>query len=250
MILPERLSSRPIAHRGLHDVRDGRPENSRAAVRAAVARDYCIEIDLQPSADGVAMVFHDYALERLAEASGPIAGVPAEELGRIRLKGGDEGVPTLAEILDEVGGRVPLLIEFKDPDLHLGGDVGLLAEAAAPLLARYSGEYAVMSFNPHSVAALADLLPDAPRGLVTEDFRVEPEWEASAEVKERLTAIADYERVGACFISHNRRQLGMARVGELKAAGATVFCWTVRSAAEEVEARKVADNVTFEGYLP
>ncbi|NND17548.1 MAG: phosphodiesterase, partial [Silicimonas sp.] len=60
MSLPERLLTRPIAHRGLHDVTDGRPENSRAAVRAAIARDYSIEIDLQPSADGVAMVFHDY----------------------------------------------------------------------------------------------------------------------------------------------------------------------------------------------
>ena len=41
---------RPIAHRGLHDA--VRPENSRAAVRAAIAAGYGIEIDLQLSRDG------------------------------------------------------------------------------------------------------------------------------------------------------------------------------------------------------
>jgi hypothetical protein len=27
-----------------------------------------------------------------------------------------------------------------------------------------------------------------------------------------------------------------------------VFCWTIRSAAMETQARKIADNITFEGY--
>ncbi|NNL35914.1 MAG: phosphodiesterase, partial [Silicimonas sp.] len=148
MSLPERLLTRPIAHRGLHDVTDGRPENSRAAVRAAIARNYSIEIDLQPSADGVAMVFHDYDLDRLSTGTGPIRNASAKALGQTGLKGGDEGVPTLAEVLAEVRGRVPLLIELKDPDRTLGHDVGLLVRAAASVLEGYGGEYAVMSFNP------------------------------------------------------------------------------------------------------
>ncbi|MBT8416412.1 MAG: phosphodiesterase [Silicimonas sp.] len=250
MSLPERLLTRPIAHRGLHDVTDGRPENSRAAVRAAIARDYSIEIDLQPSADGVAMVFHDYDLDRLSTGTGPIRDRSAKALGQTGLKGGDEGVPMLAEVLDEVRGRVPLLIELKDPDRTLGRDVGLLVRAAASVLEGYGGEYAVMSFNPHSVAMLAELLPEVPRGLVTEDFHAEPEWRASEDVLSRLTRIEDFDRVGARFVSHNRRQLDMPRIAELKAADAPVFCWTIRSPEQETEARKVADNVTFEGYLP
>ena len=55
MLHPDFLSV-PLAHRALHDVNDGRPENSRAAIRAAIAAGYGIEIDLQLSKDGRAMV--------------------------------------------------------------------------------------------------------------------------------------------------------------------------------------------------
>ena len=65
MTLPRAFLDRPIAHRALHDKAAGRPENSRAAVRAAVQQGYGIEIDLQLSRDGQAMVFHDYDLKRL-----------------------------------------------------------------------------------------------------------------------------------------------------------------------------------------
>lgn len=70
--LPAALLRRPIAHRALHDVAAGRPENSRAAMRAAIDAGYAIEIDLQLSQDGQAMVFHDYDLARLTGTPGPI----------------------------------------------------------------------------------------------------------------------------------------------------------------------------------
>ena len=40
-----------------------------------------------------------------------------------------------------------------------------------------------------------------------------------------------------------------ARVAVVIAAGAHGLCWTVKSPQAEAEARKVAENVTFEGYL-
>ena len=62
--------ARPIAHRGLHDAASGIIENTAGAVRAAVAGGYGIEVDLQLSADGEAMVHHDAALGRLTEGDG------------------------------------------------------------------------------------------------------------------------------------------------------------------------------------
>ena len=59
------LIARPVAHRGLHDATAGVIENTPSAFAAAVARDYAIECDLQVSADGEAMVHHDYVLGRL-----------------------------------------------------------------------------------------------------------------------------------------------------------------------------------------
>jgi len=249
MTLPAAFLDIPLAHRALHDLSAGRPENSRAAVRAAVDAGVGIEIDVQLSADNKAMVFHDYALERLTPERGAVRLREASALAAIPLKGGDEGIPTLEEILDLVAGRVPLLVEFKDQDGAMGPDVGPLETAAAELLGRYRGDLAVMSFNPHSVRALARLLPDVPRGLTTSAYRPD-EWPLPAATCDRLRGIPDYADTDSCFISHEADDLNRPRVAELKAEGAAVLCWTIRSQAEEDIARQVAQNVTFEGYLP
>jgi len=248
-MLPEVFLTTPIAHRALHDRAAGRPENSRAAVRAAVEAGYGIEMDLQPSSDGVPMVFHDYDLRRLTGTAGRVRGHTAAELGKMVLLGGDEGIPTLAEVLAIVDGKVPLLIEIKDQDGAMGADVGPLEEAAAALLRAYRGPLAVMSFNPHSVAAFHAAAPEIPVGLTTSAYAA-ADWPLlPAAVREDLRAIPDYDRVGASFISHEAADLGSARVAELKARGAAILCWTIRSPEAEAKARAVAANITFEGYL-
>lgn len=249
-MIPKAFLETPIAHRALHDVTDKRPENSLAAIRAAIERDYCIEIDLQLSKDGVPMVFHDYSLDRLTDAVGAVAQRTAAELGDIVLKHGDEGIPTLEAVLQLVDGRVPLLIELKDQDRALGPNVGALEKATCAVLHGYRGDAALMSFNPHMVANCAHFAPDIPRGLVTENFTQKACTLVPKERRDELTGIPDYDRVGACFISHKVTQLADDIVTSLKAKkGALVFCWTVRSADAEETARMVADNVTFEGYL-
>lgn len=246
--LPEALRRLPVAHRALHDRADGRPENSRAAFRAAIAAGYAIECDLQLSADGEAMVFHDYALTRLTGQTGAVRQRRAEDLAAIPLLNGDgEGIPRLAEMLDLVAGRVPMLIELKDQDGGMGPDVGALEAVTARALAGYPGPVAVMSFNPHSVAAMARLAPDLPRGLVTSAY--DPgDWPLSADTCARLRDIPDFDRVGAGFVSHEAADLARPRVQALRSAGVPVLCWTIRSPQAEAEARQRADNITFEGY--
>ena len=246
--LDRRFLTTPLAHRALHDVAQGRPENSRAAIKAAIAAGYGIEIDLQLSADNVAMVFHDYHLSRLSDASGAVRQKNAQSLKAIPLKGGDETIPTLGEVLELIDGQVPLLIEFKDQDGQMGTDIGPLERAAAKLLNTYVGPLAVMSFNPNTVALLADLCPDIPRGIVTSAYDPESWAPLSRTVCERLRDIPDYERSRASFISHEVADLNRPRVAELKAQGANILCWTVTSAAMEAKAREVAENITFEQY--
>ena len=248
MTLPPAFLARPIAHRAYHDRGAGRPENSRAAVRAAVERGYGIEIDVQPSADGVAMVFHDDDLARLTGVAGAIRDRSAQDLSRIGLLHGEEGIPTLAQVLEEVAGRVPLLIEIKDQDGAMGPAVGALESAVARDLAGYAGPVAVMSFNPHSVAAMARLAPAIPRGITTWSWTDDPDHPVPTDVADRLRGIPDYGPTGSCFISHEAADLARPRVAELKAQGAAILCWTIRSPAAEAAARRIADNVTFEGY--
>lgn len=246
--LPAAFLAAPIAHRAYHDRSSGRPENSRAAIRAAIEAGYGIEIDLQLTSDGQAVVFHDYHLSRLTGAEGAVRQRTAAELAQIALTGGDgEGIPSFTEVLALVAGRVPLLVELKDQDGAMGPGIGPLEAAAAGALERYDGPVAVMSFNPHSVAEMARLAPDLPRGLTTSSYDPD-DWNLSPETCDRLREIPDFDRVGASFISHEARDLARPRVAELKAKGVPVLCWTIRSPKAEAEARAVADNVTFEGY--
>lgn len=247
--LPQSFLDRPIAHRALHDLADGRPENSRAAIKEAIARGYGIEIDLQLSQDAQAMVFHDYDLERLTGEAGRVRNQSASDLEQIKLIGGDEGVPTFSDVLALVGGQVPLLIELKDQHGEMGDTDGALEAAVARALKSYDGPAALMSFNPNMVATLSRLLPDYPRGLVTSSYEARHWPQLPESVRDHLRDIPDFERAGCSFISHHATDLSRARVKALRAAGAPVLCWTIRSQAEEQTARRHSDNITFEGYL-
>lgn len=248
--LPGSFLHAPIAHRGLQNRLKGRVENSLSAIRDAMDAGYGIEIDLQVSADGVAMVFHDDALDRLTHDTGPVRDRLAEDLVDIGLKGGHDTIPRLADVLDLVAGRAPLLLEIKDQDGGLGADVGALEVAVADDLRDYEGPVAVMSFNPHSIMHMSRLAPDVPRGLVTDPFAAALWPGVSDERRDELREIPDFDACRASFISHNVNDLKAAPVARLKAAGVPVLCWTVRSPEVEAKAREVADNITFEGYLP
>lgn len=240
----------PLAHRALHDRAQGRPENSRAAIAAAMAHGYGIEIDLQPSRDGVAMVFHDDSLDRLTAETGPITHRTAETLSQIWLRDGEEGIPRLSEVLSQVAGKVPLLLELKDQHGQMGRGDGRLEAAVARDLEGYAGPVAVMSFNPEMVVEIARLCPEVPRGLVTCAYRAEHWPDLPDELRARLRGIPDYARAGAVFLSHEVTDLDRPRVADLRSQGADLLCWTVRSPEAEAKARHVADNITFEGYLP
>ena len=249
MPLPADLLRRPIAHRALHDRSAGRPENSPAAIRAAVEAGYAIEIDVQGTSDGQAVVFHDEWMERLTEATGFVKNYTAAELAQIKLRDSDEGIPTLAEVLRLVAGRVPLLIELKDQTLTLGESDGRLEAATVAALSGYAGPVAVMSFNPSMIAHMARLAPQIARGITTSSFDPQAWAPIDAATCDRLRDIPDYDAVGASFISHQGDDLDRPRVAGLRAQGAAILCWTIRSPAQEAVARQSADKITIEQYL-
>ena len=243
--LPQGFLDRPFAHRGLHDAKAGIVENSAAAVAAAAAAGYGIEIDVQLSADDAAMVFHDATLGRLTGSAGAVSARPAAELSRIPLAGAGDGgtIPTLAEVLGIVAGRVPLLIEMKDqtpnpgrPDPAKGN--ARLAAAVARALDGYAGPVAAMSFAADLVTAFGAAAPGVAVGLTTADTRAAATGRGMAKAGQ------------ICFVSHDWRGLSCLGIGGLRAAGVPVLCWTVRAPWEAGLARRVADQVTFEGYRP
>lgn len=248
--LPVEFLRIPLAHRGLHDRSIGVIENSLSAFSAAVAAGYGIELDLQMSLDDEVMVFHDYHLSRVTGESGAFAQRSSAELQQIELTGSTDHIPTLTEVLKLVAGKVPLLIEIKDQDGALGPDIGLMEARLAELLDGYSGPVAVISFNPYSVAAFARLQSKVAFGLTTGMFEAEKWGLLPVKRRQELLQIPDFEALGCSFISHDQRALDAAPVARVKATGAPILTWTVRSEAEEIQARKVAANITFENYLP
>ena len=156
------LTARPIAHRGLHDAPSGVIENTSSAFRAAIAGGYGIECDLQISADGEAMVYHDDALGRLTDGDGRLDTITAAALQRIAFKSTADRMLTLGELCELVAGHTTLVIELKG---NFAGDTRLAARTAA-VLAGYNGPVAVMSFDPGLMAALRNLAPALALGLV------------------------------------------------------------------------------------
>src|SRR5262245_40302707 len=144
------LIARPVAHRGLHDAEKGIIENTPSAFAAAVAARYGIECDLQLSADGEAMVYHDDTLGRLTDADGRLDAMTAAALKRLSFKASADRMITLGELCDFVAGRVAMLIEMK----HQPGGDGRLADRTAKVLSGYRGPAAVMSFDADAVAVV------------------------------------------------------------------------------------------------
>ena len=247
--LPGLLRTLPLAHRGLHDPGAGIAENSLAAVRAAMDAGYGIELDLQPSQDGVAMVFHDDDLDRLTAATGPVRARHAAELSALPLTGDPGTIPRFAEVLALVAGAVPLLVEIKSQPGDPRTATLPLVEAALADLAGYAGPLALMSFNPFAVAHGARLRPDLAWGVTT--GHGEPLWPDDPDLDRRLIQSAiDPRDWGGSFVSHGLWDAGAPWLPALAAAGVDILSWTIRSPADEARARRYAGNITFEGYRP
>jgi glycerophosphoryl diester phosphodiesterase len=226
------LTALPFAHRGLHG--PGRLENSRAAFEAAIAAGHGIELDVQASREGYALVIHDYRLERLTEGFGEICGMAAAELQRIRLKDSPETIPTLREVLELIGGRVPLLIEVKSP----GRRVDALSGDVAGALYDYKGPVAVMSFNPEVGRWFARYMPEVLRGLVV--------TEAGRKWRGLLTRRLALWRSRANFLAYDIRDLPSRFAARQRTKGLPVLTWTCRAEADRARAALHADQVIYE----
>lgn len=238
------LKTTPVAHRGLHDLARGVPENSLAAAKAAIDKGYAIELDLQLSADGIAMVFHDKKLKRLTGERGSIDRISAAALSRLHILGTKERVPTFREFLDLVDGRVPLLIELKD----FAPRVGALEGATMRELQGYGGEFAVQSFNPASVEWFKVHAPRVPRGQLREKLIRAKAWNLGQRLRFHRGVRKD--RGEPHFEGWNVNHVGALEARRARAAGRDLLCWTVRTEAARRKARGLGANLIFETVAP
>jgi glycerophosphoryl diester phosphodiesterase len=239
------LTARPIAHRGLHDAAHGVIENTASAFTAAVAGNYGIETDLQVSADGEAMVHHDGVLGRLTDGSGTLRGMSAADLQRVPFRATADRMMTLGDLLDLVGGRVPVIVELKS---RFDGDLRLV-ERAAKLLAAYRGPAAVMSFDPAPVIALRRLAPRLVRGIVAEHRYAPPEWKHLDAVQRfTLPLLLHGWRSRPDFVAYRVDDIAALAPRMARLFGIPLLAWTVRTQAQRAMAARFADQAIFEGF--
>ncbi len=242
------LTARPIAHRGLHDAACGIIENTAGAVRAAIERNYGIEVDLQISADGEAMVHHDDVLGRLTEGEGRLDRFSAAELKRVPFRGSDERMMTLGDLCDIVGGRVTLLIELKS---RFDGDRRLPARVAT-VLAGYGGPVAPMSFDPRQIAQLRREAPSLVRGLVAAKYRPHPYWDLMpAWMRHGMGYLVTAFTARPQFIAYAVADLpAVAPLFARHVLCLPLLTWAVRTPIERQCAARWADQIIFEGFRP
>ena len=240
---------RPIAHRGLHDSRNGRLENTAPAFEAAMAKGYGIECDLQAAEDGTPMVFHDETLERLVGLPARIATWSPESLGRLRYKGQDERILKFAELLELVDGRVPVLVEVKR---NRRPPPAAFLPKIARLAGAYRGPLALMSFNREFVAAFVELAPGVPRGPVVGTHQLRPGWWMTPNRELKIAAVGRLLGRAPAGVGFYAVDVKMLRAAwdwrERAAPHLPLFSWTIRTARERAAAARWADAPIFEGY--
>lgn len=238
------LKHQPIAHRGLHDEAKGIVENTLTAFEEAARADYAIELDVLPTADGEAVVFHDTTLERLTFVSGEVAKMPAADLTALPLKGTADRIPTLETLLWLIRGRVPLLIELKSYSRAVGG----LEARVAECLRTYDGPFAVQSFNPLSMEWFARHEPDMARGQLSMNYSRAEFAEMTRAERFAMTNLLLSVRSRPHFIAYEAGALPAPAVSLARGLGLPVIAWTVRSKEEWERIRPYADNLIFEGF--
>jgi glycerophosphoryl diester phosphodiesterase len=230
------LTARPIAHRGLHDRNKAVWENTLTAFGRAAEKNYAIECDVLISKDGVPMVLHDSDLRRLTGTEGLVCEKTAAELQALKIGGTQDHVPSLKDMLNLVKGRVPLVIEMKGDPGHDGG----LVKAVAHELQRYIGHAALMSFDHHLLRQCAAGAPGIPLGLTAEGMR-DQDMEVHFSMLAHGIQFVSYHihHMPNRFTSFVRDRLQMP-----------IITWTIRDEAELRKTYELADQATFEGFLP
>lgn len=235
----------PIAHRGLFDPAAGRLENTRSAFQAAIDADLGIECDVRPAKGGVPVVFHDETTDRLIENGSPVAELTEQDIQRLRYRDADEPIQTFSELLQQVAGRVPLLVEIKS---EWGPPDHTFLFRLSRMAAFYEGPIAFMSFDPAVLALVKQYAPQVPRGIISGTYKGDGWWSDRID-SDRAARLRDLEE---CDFVPDFAALQVAALQSPAAEKVRdvwkvpLLTWTVRTQEDRDLAQLYADAPIFE----
>ena len=245
---PQWLTTRPIAHRGLHERARGIIENTPSAIGAAIDNHFAFEVDLQATLDGEAMVYHDDELGRLTDGHGALREINSKDLRHVPFRETTDRMISLGELCEIVSGRVTMVLELKSQF----DDNDMLVRRVASVLARYQGPVAAMSFDPFQVHALRRLAPNVVRGLVAENNYEQGEWLTLPPAKRNMMKhMRQAFHAQPQFIAYNINDLPSPAPWIARTLfGLPLLTWTVRTPDQRAHAARWTDQMIFETFIP
>ena len=231
------LGCKAFAHRGLWSP-NGAPENSIAAFQAAAAAGCGIELDIQLSSDNVPIVFHDPALDRMTDESGPVWFRTAEELSGVKLAGTDETIPTLSAVLTALPAGTPVLIEMKASP----GEPAEYLRALDMALFGVKAELAVMSFlHPLNLAA-RNVMTGRLRGALI----APPTGLSEVSLPDKISVAANSTTPDYFAVWHTEAGAARAHLGQ----DTPLAAWTVDTPEALAGAHAAGASIIFEDLDP
>jgi len=230
------------AHRGYFDNEAGVPENSLPAFTAAIDALYAIELDVQLSSDGVAMVFHDADLERMCGVSGKIWDYTFEELRAMKLLDTQETIPTLEEALLLINGQVPVLVEYKMDKVD-----DAVCEKGHALLKDYDGAYAIQCFHPLALMWYKKNAPDVARGQLAQQFYKQAKYRFDP-ARYAMTYLLTNVVTRPDFISYKYSDASSVALNLCRLMGAKTAAWTLRAPEHYEQVKGDFDFYIFDSF--
>lgn len=235
----DRLKGYDYAHRGLWN--DTLPENSAAAFRHAVDNGFGIELDVHVTSDDRLIVFHDDTLDRMCGVPGKVADKTMAELLALRLKDSGHRMPTFDEVLEIVGGKVPLIIEIKSDKRN-----ALLSRLVWERLQRYEGPYCIESFDPRVVSWFRKNAPQVIRGQLAFGFRGKKRTPVNILLSTLMQNVAGRPD----FIAFEAKTDNTPAMWLQRLLRPWLVCWTIHSQQDMDAQRKRYDLQIFDGFVP
>ncbi|MCV0428795.1 MAG: glycerophosphodiester phosphodiesterase [Roseibium sp.] len=244
------IFSRPIAHRGFHDADNGVIENTPTAIQKAIDKNFAIEVDVQETSDGEALVFHDYTLDRLAEGMGKVIEHPSKDLVQVHMKTGTDKLWLLKDLFDLVEGKVPLVIEIKS--LMRRDAQGDFVRHVTDQVASYKGAACIKTFDPDMLSHARNHNSSVLRGIVADGAEPGPDYSRYGRVDRFiLRHILHAPRTRPNFISYGVNDLPKAGPSLMRSFfKLPIMTWTVRTQEQRANADRYADQIVFEGFDP
>lgn len=132
------------------------------------------------------------------------------------------------------------------------GSVGDLERSVLAVLSDYEQEAAIVSFNPMSLRYFRNYAPQLPRGQNSGLFLKADlgDVNLSRLIKFALQYMLLNGLSRPHFVSYQLEGVSTFPVALRRKIGVPILTWPVKSTEDEARARKHADNIIFEGFVP